>query len=310
MVRKNTPTGSAARFAAAWAELPPARQQQLVREIQGALREVRAANADHSHADLPESAAKRSPQIRNADNGRIVRPLKCQIRSADNGVTVVSVYDDVGASPWSDGGLTAKAFAEQLSGIRGPLQVRINSGGGDCFEGISIANTIKAHKGRVTTVVDGIAASIASVIAQAGQERVVQAGGMLMIHDAFGACVGAEDEMAKMAQTLGQVSDNIAAIYASRAGGTQESWRDSMRQETWYTAEQAVAAGLADRVGGGEARLPAGFDLAAYTAVPGRIAAALRKMPQAKAPAGGEDRVTSAQLAEIRAALREVKGQG
>jgi len=116
-------------------------------------------------------------------------PIKCRIRASDDGVTRVDVYDDIGtAGFWADS-LTAKDFAAQLSGVKGSLQVNINSGGGDVFDGISIANSIKAHKGRVTTVVDGIAASIASVIAQAGQERVVQAGAMLMIHDAFGACL-------------------------------------------------------------------------------------------------------------------------
>jgi hypothetical protein len=107
----------------------------------------------------------------------------------------------------------------------------------------------------------------------------------MMIHDAFGLCMGNAAEMAKMAETLGQVSDNLAEIYASRAGGTQAAWRDSMKQETWYTAEEAVSAGLADRVGDGAAELPAGMDLAAFTAVPGRIAARLRSMPQASDPA-------------------------
>ncbi len=112
----------------------------------------------------------------------------------------------------------------------------------------------------------------------------MQPGSMMLIHDAFGLCVGNAAEMAQMADTLGQVSDNLAEIYASRAGGTQQTWRDSMRAETWYTADEAVSAGLADRVGDEQAQLPAGLDLAAFSAVPGRIAARLRSMPQAAAP--------------------------
>jgi hypothetical protein len=154
------------------------------------------------------------------------------------------------------------------------------------FDGIAIANALRAHKGDVTTVVDGLAASIASVIAQAGRQRVMQANSMMMIHDAFGLCMGNAAEMAAMAETLGKVSDNIADVYASRSGrGTADSWRGEMRAERWYTADEAVAAGLADRVGDGPAELPAGMDLAAFTAVPGRIAARLRSLPQAKAPA-------------------------
>jgi len=211
-------------------------------------------------------------------------PIKCRIRNADAGPTRVDVYDDIGEGGWFSEGLTAKSFASQLGTVKGPLDVHINSGGGDVFDGISIANSIKAHKGRVTTVVDGIAASIASVIAQAGQERVVQPGAMLMIHDAFGACLGNAAEMAKMASTLDQVSDNLAGIYADRAGSDAQDWRAAMREETWYTAEQAVASGLADRIGEGEAELPAGLDLEAFTSVPGRIAARLRTMPQARTP--------------------------
>ena len=111
----------------------------------------------------------------------------------------------------------------------------------------------------------------------------MQPGSMMMIHDACTLCWGDEAEMVKTAQVLGKNSDNIASIYADRAGGTPAQWRDTMREETWYTADEAVAAGLADRVGDGDAELPAGMDLAAFSAVPGRIAASLRKMPQAKA---------------------------
>jgi ATP-dependent protease ClpP protease subunit len=211
-------------------------------------------------------------------------PIKCRIRDEDGGVTRVDVYDDIGEGGFFSEGLTAKSFAAQMSKVRGPLEVHINSGGGDVFDGIAIGNAIRKHKSTVTTVVDGIAASIASVIAQAGQERIMQPGSMMMIHDASTMCWGDEAEMVKTAGVLGKNSDNIASIYADRAGGTPAQWRDTMRGETWYTADEAVGAGLADRVGDGDAELPAGMDLAAFSAVPGRIAARLRTMPQAKAP--------------------------
>lgn len=211
-------------------------------------------------------------------------PIKCRIRAQDGGVTRVDVYDDIGEGGWFSEGLTAKNFAAQLRDIRGALEIHVNSGGGDVFDGIAIGNAIRNHKAFKKTVNDGIAASIASVIFMAGDERVAEPGSMVMIHDAFGMCMGNAAEMAKMAETLGQVSDNIAGIYAARAGGTQDDWRAMMRAETWYTADEAMAAGLADRVGDGDAELPAGMDLAAFTAIPGRIAARLRTLPQAKAP--------------------------
>jgi ATP-dependent Clp endopeptidase proteolytic subunit ClpP len=212
-------------------------------------------------------------------------PIRCRIR-AEAAVTRVDVYDDIGEGGWFAEGLTAKDFTARMAGITGAVECHVNSGGGDVFDGIAIANALRAHKGDVTTVVDGIAASIASVIAQAGRKRVMQANSMMMIHDAFGLCMGNAAEMAAMAETLGKVSDNIADVYASRSGrGTAATWRDAMKAESWYTADEAVTAGLADQVGDGSAELPAGVDLAAFTAVPGRIAARLRSMPQAKAPA-------------------------
>jgi ATP-dependent protease ClpP protease subunit len=213
-----------------------------------------------------------------------IYPIKCRIRDEDGGMTRVDVYDDIGGGGWLDEGVTAKSFAAQMAKVKGPLDVHINSGGGEVHDGVAIGNAIRNHKGSKRTVVDGIAASIASVIFQAGDERVVEPGAMVMVHDASTVCWGTEEDMAKTAEVLGKNSDNIAQIYADRAGGTAQQWRDTMRKETWYTADEAVAAGLADKIGTGEAELPAGLDIAAFAAMPGRIAARLRAMPQAAAP--------------------------
>jgi ATP-dependent protease ClpP protease subunit len=204
------------------------------------------------------------------------------------GANRVDIFDDVGSDGWG-GGMSAGDFAGKLAGVKGPLTVGINSAGGDVFDGLAIYNAISSYPGPVTTVVDGLAASIASVIFQAGQTRVMMPGAMAMVHDAFAVCAGNEAEMTAMAATLAKVSDNLAGVYASRCGGTAQQWRQVMRAETWYTADEAVASRLADRVGQGAAVLPAGLDLAAHYAVPGRIAAALRSMPRAAdAPAAGE----------------------
>jgi ATP-dependent protease ClpP protease subunit len=214
-----------------------------------------------------------------------VNPIKCRISNdGGGGVTRIDVYDDIGGGGWFDEGLTAKSFAAQMAKVSGPIECHVNSGGGEVHDGIAIGNALRSHKGPVTIVVDGIAASIASVIVQAGQDRIMQKGAMLMVHDASTLCYGDESEMLKTAEVLGKNSDNIAQIYADRAGGTAQQWRDTMKKETWYTADEAVGAGLADKIGTGEAELPAGLDIAAFAAVPGRIAARLRKMPQAKAP--------------------------
>lgn len=207
-----------------------------------------------------------------------VQRLRARIVAQAAGPTRINVFDDIGDGGW-DGGLTAKAFRGQLAGITGPLEVHLNSGGGDLFDGLAIKAALEQHPGHVTTVVDGIAASIASVIAQAGSERVMAPGSMLMIHEAFTVAAGNAAELRAAAEALDAVSQNLADIYARAAGGSPEQWRAAMRAETWYTAEQAVTAGLADRVGSGTAVLPAGFDAAAYAAMPLQIAAQLRKLP-------------------------------
>lgn len=161
--------------------------------------------------------------------------------------TRVDVYDDIGGGGWFGGGVTAADFTAQLAEIPGDLEVHINSGGGDVFDGIAIYNAIAQRPGNVTTVVDGIAASIASIIAQAGKTRIIAPGAMMMIHDALSMCLGNASDMRETADLLDQVSDNLASIYASR-GGTPSDWRATMQTEAWYTAEQAVAAGLADQL--------------------------------------------------------------
>jgi ATP-dependent protease ClpP protease subunit len=252
----------------------------------------------HSYAPRPRAQGPRSAW-----------PLGCSIR-AEGGVTRIDVYDDIGADGYG-GGLTSKDFAQRLAGLKGPLQVNINSAGGDVFQGIAIGNALRDHKGRVKTVVDGVAASIASVIVQAGDEREMAPGSMLMAHDAFGFCVGDASEMSRTAQALDKVSNVLAGVYAERSGrGTPASWREVMRAETWYTDREAVTAGLADRVGAGTAVAPAGLDLAAFTGVPGRIAAQLRTLPRPpgshRAATRGGTEPTPEMLEQLRAALRAV----
>lgn len=210
-------------------------------------------------------------------------PMRCRVSALASGTTRVEVYDDIGPGGFFSDGLTAKDFAGRLQGVTGPLDIHINSAGGDVGDGIAIGNAIRAYAGRKRTVVDGLAASIASVIMQAGDERVVEPGAMVMVHDPFTAVMGNADELRKIAETLDKHGQNLADQYAARSGTKSSSeWRDIMRAETWFTADEAVAAGLADHVGTAAARLPQGVDVESLAAqAPGRIMAALRSLPRA-----------------------------
>nr|DAX92404.1 MAG TPA: Putative ATP dependent Clp protease [Caudoviricetes sp.] len=132
---------------------------------------------------------------------------------------------------------------------RGDITVRIHSWGGDAFDGLAIMNALRAHEGHVTCVVEGICASAASVIAVGGADTLVmRPNSELMIHDAWALVDGNADELTRLAGQLSKLSDEYAAVYARKAGGDPAVWREAMRMESWFTAEEAVMAGLADRV--------------------------------------------------------------
>ncbi|MFB7440246.1 head maturation protease, ClpP-related [Streptomyces mirabilis] len=164
------------------------------------------------------------------------------------------IYDEIGG--WW--GATPESVLEELREVTAPnLRVRINSPGGSVFDGVAIANAIRLHPANVTVQIDGLAASIASVIAMAGDRIVMTPQSQLMIHDASGLCMGDAADMTEMAALLDLQSDNIADAYAARAGGTREEWRARMQAESWYLAQEAVDAGLADEVLPSSTKIPA-----------------------------------------------------
>lgn len=156
----------------------------------------------------------------------------------------VCIYDAIGG--WF--GMRAADFVREVQALDvDEIELHLNSPGGQVWDGIAIMNTLRNHRASVHVFVDGIAASIASIIAMAGDEIVMARGAQMMIHDASGVCLGQAKDMTKTAEVLDKISGNIAAIYASRAGGDADQWRALMLAETWYNADEAVEAGLADR---------------------------------------------------------------
>lgn len=198
---------------------------------------------------MPGKAAEFAARQREqADKLRAQRNIEPQpwyriTNQTDPDEAEVMLYDEVGG--WY--GATADQFIADLRGITSPnIRLRVNSPGGQVFEGIAIANALRSHPATVVVQVDGIAASIASVIAMAGDRVEMAPNTMLMIHDASGLCMGNAADMEEMAELLDLISDNIADAYAAKAGGTRESWREQMRAESWFLPEDAVKAGLAD----------------------------------------------------------------
>jgi ATP-dependent Clp endopeptidase proteolytic subunit ClpP len=215
-----------------------------------------------------------------------------RIGNSADGPTQVNIFDEI--SWW---GISAEMFAADLADIKGDVEVHINSPGGDAFDGITIYNLLAAREGGVTTVVDGLAASAASVIFMAGKERSVSPGSMVMIHDALALCVGNAADMRETAQLLDKVSDNIADVYAAHAGKSAAEWRAAMVAESWYTAQEAVTAGLAHKLTArpGDA---AGSEPDAASAFDRSIFASWHGMPASSATPAAEDGSRPAESAE------------
>lgn len=164
------------------------------------------------------------------------------VRNQATGPTQLHIYDEIGYF-----GVTAQDLIKDLAEIEGALEVHINSPGGEVFDGVAIYNTLKARD-NVTIVVDGLAASIASVIAMAGNPLLVAKSAQMMIHDGHGMAIGNAADMIELANVLDKTSDNISAIYAEKGGYDALYWRDKMKAETWYTGQEIVDAQLADGI--------------------------------------------------------------
>lgn len=186
-------------------------------------------------------------RARQADKTPIVAELTSK---TDGTVATLRLYDaiDSWGGSW---GVSAKEFVAALDELGSQvteIRLHINSPGGEVFEGIAILNALRSHKARTVAVVDGIAASAASFVAAGCDELVMARNSELMIHEAWGVCVGNAVDMRDLAARLDQLGDNIASIYAEKAGTDVALWRAAMHAETWYSAQEAVDAGLADRV--------------------------------------------------------------
>src|SRR5207249_2751683 len=141
----------------------------------------------------------------------------------DNTLEMI-VYTPIGES-WDGSGVTASAIKDQIDQSKGfnKILVRVNSPGGDAFEGITIHNLLRAQKVPIQVCVDGIAASAASIIAMAGDDIVMSSGNsMMMIHNAAGLCVGNAADLRKLADVLDKVSVSIGQTYVSKTGKTVE----------------------------------------------------------------------------------------
>ncbi len=206
--------------------------------------------------------------------------------------TDVFVYDEIG---WF--GVGAKEFMAELVDIdTDKITLHLNSPGGEVFDGMAIYSTLRQHPATVHVIIDSLAASIASVIAMAGDTIEIAPSAMMMVHDGLGLAVGNAGDHREMADLLDKVSDNIAGVYAARTGGTSAEWRSTMISEKWFTATEAVEAGLADSIldldaatTNEPAEVAADFDISVFTTLAATVAPAPAPDPPPTFPDGLTD---------------------
>lgn len=173
-------------------------------------------------------------------------------RNLTEGKTEVLIYDFIGFDPWM-GGISAAEFARDLKAINTrKIVLRINSPGGDIFEGVAIRNALREHPAQIETHIDGLAASTASWVGLDAKRVIMAPHATMMIHEPWDIALGDAETFRKEAGVLDQLGDEIARMYVEKAGGETAAWRDLMRAETWYMDDAAVQSGLADEVAGGE----------------------------------------------------------
>lgn len=171
-----------------------------------------------------------------------------QARSDSHGE--LFLYGDISDMTWYGDEITPRTFKDDLDSLGdiSNLDIYINSGGGDVFAGQAIYSMLSRYPATKTVYVDGLAASIASVIAMAGDKIVMPANSMMMIHNAWTVASGNKDQLRDIADALDKIDQVIGEVYQKRTGKTAEEITELMNAETWFTAAEAIENGFADEV--------------------------------------------------------------
>lgn len=168
------------------------------------------------------------------------------IKAAKNDTAEISIYDEIGF--W---GVTAQQFAKDLKALGNNLKqinLHIHSPGGDVFDGIAIYNLLKNHPANKTVYIDGLAASMASVIAMAGNEIIMPENAMMMIHKPWGIQGGDADDMRKYADLLDKVESTLITAYTAKTGKSETDLAEMLKEETWLTGKECIEQGFADKL--------------------------------------------------------------
>lgn len=176
-----------------------------------------------------------------------------QVRNMTAEEATVLLYDVIGED-WFGGGVSARSFAEQFAAIQAPtIHLRINSPGGSVFEARAMVTAVREHSSRVVAHIDGLAASCASWLAIAAAEVHMTQGAFFMVHNSWSWTMGNKEDHAKAMQLLEKIDQSIRVDYMVKTGAGEAVVSDWMDAETWFTADEAKAAGFVDLISGEQA---------------------------------------------------------
>lgn len=211
--------------------------------------------------DIPAPSSERRCIFfaRSAGTSFDVRAAKDE---ADKPVTEIDLYDEIGF--W---GVNAREFRSRLKDA-GDVVLRVNSPGGDVFDGLAMYNDLLRHRGSVRVEITGMAASIASIIAMAGDEIVMAPNSFFMIHNAWTIGIGNRHDFSDISGVLTKIDDALARTYAARTKTGIRDIKRMMDNETWMTAKEAVDGGFAKSIADGAGGAQAKFDLSVFSAPP------------------------------------------
>lgn len=241
------------------------------------------------------------------------RPRAELVVAEGEGPPILRLYDVI--DDWGGWwGISAAEVAAALDDLadRPEVHVHVNSPGGIATEGVAIANLLRQFPGKVVAIVDGLAASAASMVLTGATQVVMAPSSQMMIHEASSGAWGPADYLRQQADSLDHLSDRYAEAYARKAGGEAAAWRELMKAETWYSPDEAVDAGLADTVldekeTTSDPAATAQHDLRAF-AYAGRKQAPAPKTPAAPSASGSTTTALEADMSQISDALRERLG--
>lgn len=169
--------------------------------------------------------------------------------AVDRSESTLYLEGPISEESWWGDEVTPQAFRDELKEIKSDkLTVVLNSGGGDVFAGLSIYNALRELDAEVTIRVDGLAASIASVIAMAGDKVIMSPGSMMMIHKPSVFAMGNSEDLEKAIEVLNTIEESIVPIYTAKSGQTKEKIVEMLESETWMSAENAIELGFADEL--------------------------------------------------------------